>query len=210
MFTDFFYVLKNHGLNISTTEWLMLMDALDKDLAHSNFTDFYYLCRTILVKSEGDYDKFDIAFQEYFNDIKDNSFDMSKIDAWLHNDVETGKKTDPNKYIDKRTEREAKEVHRKFEERLGEQKTEHHGGTYWIGMGGGSEFGKRGHVAGGMLSLLWVKDVIKISDVIQNLQCDSFRLLSVNFANIQENLICQKLNLISTEQLIQPVIRVVI
>lgn len=55
MFTDFFYVLKNHGLNISTTEWLMLMDALDKDLAHSNFTDFYYLCRTILVKSEGDY-----------------------------------------------------------------------------------------------------------------------------------------------------------
>ena len=81
MFTDFFYVLKNHGLNISTTEWLMLMDALDKDLAHSNFTDFYYLCRTILVKSEGDYDKFDIAFQEYFNDIKDNSFDMSKIDA---------------------------------------------------------------------------------------------------------------------------------
>ena len=150
MFTDFFYVLKNHGLNISTTEWLMLMDALDKDLAHSNFTDFYYLCRTILVKSEGDYDKFDIAFQEYFNDIKDNSFDMSKIDAWLHNDVETGKKTDPSKYIDKRTEREAKEVHRKFEERLGEQKTEHHGGTYWIGMGGGSEFGKRGHVAGGI------------------------------------------------------------
>lgn len=70
--------------------------------------------------------------------------------AWLHNDVETGKKTDPNKYIDKRTEREAKEVHRKFEERLGEQKTEHHGGTYWIGMGGGSEFGKRGHVAGGI------------------------------------------------------------
>ena len=150
MFTDFIYVLKNHGLNISTTEWLMLMDALDKDLAHSNFTDFYYLCRTILVKSEGDYDKFDIAFQEYFNDIKDNSFDMSKIDAWLHNDVETGKKTDPSKYIDKRTEREAKEVHRKFEERLGEQKTEHHGGTYWIGMGGGSEFGKRGHVAGGI------------------------------------------------------------
>ena len=106
MFTDFFYVLKNHGLNISTTEWLMLMDALDKDLAHSNFTDFYYLCRTILVKSEGDYDKFDIAFQEYFNDIKDNSFDMSKIDAWLHNDVETGKKTEtsvpsvkPRKFI---------------------------------------------------------------------------------------------------------------
>ena len=78
-----------------------------------------------------------------------------------------GQENWPKQYIDKRTEREAKEVHRKFEERLGEQKTEHHGGTYWIGMGGGSEFGKRGHVAGGiqlgneagmkLLHLLWAK-----------------------------------------------------
>ena len=57
MFTSFFYTMRSNGLNISTTEWLTLMDALDKDLAHSNFTDFYYLCRTIFVKNEGDYDK---------------------------------------------------------------------------------------------------------------------------------------------------------
>lgn len=50
MFTSFFYTMRSNGLNISTTEWLTLMDALDKDLAHSNFTDFYYLCRTIFVK----------------------------------------------------------------------------------------------------------------------------------------------------------------
>lgn len=40
MFTSFFYTMRSNGLNISTTEWLTLMDALDKDLAHSNFTDF--------------------------------------------------------------------------------------------------------------------------------------------------------------------------
>lgn len=41
------------------------MEALDKGLAHSNFTDFYYLCKTVLVKSEADYDKLDSAL-EYF------------------------------------------------------------------------------------------------------------------------------------------------
>ena len=66
MFTSFFYTLKDNGLDISTTEWLTLMDALDKGLAHSSFTDFYYLCRTILIKNEGDYDKLDAAFLEYF------------------------------------------------------------------------------------------------------------------------------------------------
>lgn len=35
MFTSFFYTMRSNGLNISTTEWLTLMDALDKDLAHS-------------------------------------------------------------------------------------------------------------------------------------------------------------------------------
>lgn len=40
MFTSFFYTMRSNGLNISTTEWLTLMDALDKDLAHSNFTVF--------------------------------------------------------------------------------------------------------------------------------------------------------------------------
>ena len=70
MFTPFFYTLKSNGLDISTTEWLTLMEALDKGLAHSNFTDFYYLCKTVLVKSEADYDKLDSAFLEYFKNIK--------------------------------------------------------------------------------------------------------------------------------------------
>lgn len=150
MFTSFFYTLKSHGLDISTTEWITLMDALDMGLAHSSFTDFYYLCRTVLVKNEGDYDKLDSAFLEYFKNIKEQKLNMEQIDKWLHNGEESGKIANPDLYKDKRTEREAKEVHRMFKERLGEQKTEHNGGTYWIGAGGGSEFGKNGHVAGGI------------------------------------------------------------
>lgn len=150
MFTSFFYTLRSNGLDISTTEWITLMDALDKGLAHSNFTDFYYLCRTVLVKNEGDYDKLDIAFLEYFKNIKEEKINMEQIEKWLHNDAQSSKMTNPEMYMDKRTEREAKEVHRMFRERLSEQKTEHNGGRYWIGAGGGSEFGKKGHVAGGI------------------------------------------------------------
>ena len=142
--------MRSNGLNISTTEWLTLMDALDKDLAHSNFTDFYYLCRTIFVKNEGDYDKLDASFLEYFKNIKDKKLNLDQINEWLHTDSEMGEMTDPDRYVDTRSEREAAEVHRMFRERLAEQNSEHNGGKYWIGSGGGSEFGRNGRVAGGI------------------------------------------------------------
>ena len=50
MFTPFFYTLKSNGLDISTTEWLTLMEALNKGLANSSFTDFYYLCNNFCKK----------------------------------------------------------------------------------------------------------------------------------------------------------------
>lgn len=150
MFTTFFYTLKEHGLNISTTEWLTLMDALDKGLAHSSFSGFYHLCRTILIKNEGDYDKLDSAFLEYFEHIKDDSVDLTEINKWLHIGEEPGKKVNPELYQDMRTRREVAEVHRRFRERVTEQNSEHNGGKYWIGMGGGSEFGRNGRVAGGL------------------------------------------------------------
>ena len=52
MFTDFFYTCKAKGLDISLSEWLTLMEALEKGLAGSSLTQFYYLARMILVKSE--------------------------------------------------------------------------------------------------------------------------------------------------------------
>ena len=43
MFTSFFYLLRDRGLDVSLNEWLTLMEALDKGLAYSSFTSFYYL-----------------------------------------------------------------------------------------------------------------------------------------------------------------------
>ena len=51
------------------TEWITFMDALDKGLACSSLDGLYYLGRMILVKTESDFDKYDMAFAEYFKNI---------------------------------------------------------------------------------------------------------------------------------------------
>ena len=66
MFDAFFYLLQQYGLDVSTTEWLTVQQALPLGLHGSSLTGFYDLCRAILCKSESEYDKFDQAFEEYF------------------------------------------------------------------------------------------------------------------------------------------------
>ena len=68
MFGDFLYLLRRSGLKISLTEWMALMEALDKGLEGASLTGFYYLCRALLVKTEADFDRFDRAFLEYFKE----------------------------------------------------------------------------------------------------------------------------------------------
>ena len=70
MFLEFFYLLRAKGLEVSINEWLSLISALDKGLAGSSLTGFYYLCRSIIIKTEADYDKFDAVFAEYFQGVE--------------------------------------------------------------------------------------------------------------------------------------------
>lgn len=70
MFSKFFYTLKDKGLDVSLGEWLDLQEALDKGLCESSLTQFYYVARMILVKSETEFDKFDMAFEECFKGVK--------------------------------------------------------------------------------------------------------------------------------------------
>lgn len=69
MFDEFFYLLRQYGLDVSTTEWLTVQQALSLGLHGSSLTGFYDLCRATLCKSESEYDKFDQAFEEYFYDV---------------------------------------------------------------------------------------------------------------------------------------------
>ena len=69
MFTKFFYTCKAKGLHVTLTEWLTLQEALAQGLAGSSLTEFYYLARMILVKSETDFDKYDMAFKRFLKEF---------------------------------------------------------------------------------------------------------------------------------------------
>ena len=82
MFTDFFYTLKSRKVPVSITEWMTVMEALDKGYI-ANLDDLYYLARAILVKSEAYYDQYDLAFQEYFQGLEVPLDIPEKILDWL-------------------------------------------------------------------------------------------------------------------------------
>ncbi len=149
MFTDFLYVCREKGLKISMTEWITYMEALDKGLAYSSLEGLYNLGRMILVKTESDYDKFDIAFMEYFKNIRmDEELPPDILKFLDKGDMDTSNLNKDIYSFD--TNRDKEETKRMFRERITEQKEEHNGGNYWIGTSGGSAFGHNGRNPGGL------------------------------------------------------------
>lgn len=143
MFISFFFFLRTYGLSVSMTEWLTLIEALEKGLHDSSLTGFYYLCHAILLKSEVDFDLFDQAFTAYFGDNREQA-DLEDFKKWL----EKEKQILPNKFDEERALENSylseKEILQMLEERTQEQKEEHNGGSYWIGTSGVSVFGNGG------------------------------------------------------------------
>ncbi len=149
MFTAFFYLLRGHGLKVSMNEWMTLMEALEKNLHQSSLTEFYYIARAILVKSEADFDKFDGAFLEYFRDIQ--TFDRlpQELLDWLANPQKQAEydKDEVDRRIGGLT---PEQIRKMLEERLKEQTERHDGGKYWVGTGGTSAFGHSGYAPQGI------------------------------------------------------------
>ena len=151
MLIQFFYLLRQRGLKISLNEWMSLMDAMEQGLAQSSLTGFYYLCRAVLIKSEADYDKFDMAFAEFFKGVKTPEEISEEVWDWLDKDL--GSDAEMTKQMLKNLnlpEYDFEELQRMLEERLKEQQEEHHGGGYWIGTGGTSPFGHSGYNPAGI------------------------------------------------------------
>jgi len=147
MFTGFFYTLRQHKVPISITEWMTLLEAMYRGCI-TNLDEFYFLARAILVKSEGHYDHYDLAFQEYFKGVVSQSADISdQIKEWLKDSLALKKIFEENpELFDKMT---LEEVLKELEKRLAEQTEQHDGGSHWIGRGGTSPFGHSGyHPAG--------------------------------------------------------------
>ncbi|MBE6992892.1 MAG: VWA containing CoxE family protein, partial [Ruminococcaceae bacterium] len=143
MFTDFFYLLRLHGMKVSFNEWMTLTEAMEKGLHGSSLTGFYYLARAILVKTEADFDRFDGTFLEYFKDVEQKEIPKELLD-WLSKPKE---QKDYNKDdVDAAFGGMSPEDIRKMlEQRLKEQTERHDGGNHWVGTGGTSLFGNSGY-----------------------------------------------------------------
>ena len=146
MFEDFLYLLRKNGLKVSLTEWMALVEAMDKGLHSSSFTGFYHLCRCLLVKSEADFDTFDRCFLEYFKDVPFQQEVSQELLDWLNRpEVLSDYASWDEEQALKNLGFSEEEIERMLKERMEEQTEEHNGGSYWIGTNGYSNFGNSGH-----------------------------------------------------------------
>ena len=147
MFIDFFYLLRSRGLSVSLDEWLCLTDALNRGLAMNSLMEFYYLCRNVLIKSETDYDRFDMAFAEYFQGIQSPDDIPQELWDWLNQGELERDIADMPAWA---KEHDFEQLMEMFRERLAEQTEKHDGGNYWIGTGGTSPMGHGGYNPAGI------------------------------------------------------------
>lgn len=153
MFSKFFYTLKEKGLEVSLGEWLDLQEALDKGLCESSLTQFYYVARMILVKSETEFDKFDMAFEECFKGVKTEAEVGKNMLRWLDKSdmlelAHEEARNHLNQIEDIQVDKD--DVEEKFKQRLKDQNEEHNGGSFWIGTMGKTSFGNMGGNVGGV------------------------------------------------------------
>jgi uncharacterized protein len=149
MFMAFFASLREARVPVSPREYLVLMRALEADLAEQSFEKFYHLSRALLVKDERHLDAFDRVFAASFKGVVSlaDTVEAREIPAeWLRRMAE--------RYLsrEEKAQLEAMGFEKLMEtlrQRLAEQKGRHQGGSKWIGTAGQSPFGAFGdHVEG--------------------------------------------------------------
>lgn len=85
VFTDFFYNLKKRNVPVTLTEWLVFINALQRNLMDCNSQKFYYVARALLVKKESYFDNFDEAFLETFRGVEIPIDLKDALEEWLQN-----------------------------------------------------------------------------------------------------------------------------
>ena len=145
MFLQLFTELRSAKVPVSLREYLLLMEAMDRQVIGLSVDDFYHLSRSALVKDEKNLDKFDRVFGHVFKGFE-------KVDESLAAEI-------PVEWLTKLAEKlltdeEKAEVEalggfdklmETLKKRLEEQKERHQGGNKWIGTAGTSPFGAYGY-----------------------------------------------------------------
>jgi uncharacterized protein with von Willebrand factor type A (vWA) domain len=141
---DFFFQLRDGGVPVSVKEWLALLHGLEANVAEYRVEDFYYLARTVLVKDEAHYDRFDRVFAAYFRAVASIPDALvAQIPAeWLRRQAELNLTEEEKAAIQALGGWE--KLMETLRQRLEEQKGRHQGGSKWIGTAGTSPFGAHG------------------------------------------------------------------
>lgn len=145
MLINFFQGLKKHEIPVTIKELLDLIAALEKHIVFANIDEFYYLSRTILVKDEKYFDRFDRAFSLCFSEL-DNIDDIIEAlipEEWLRAELTKHLSEEEKAKIESLGGLE--KLLETLKERLEEQKAKHQGGNKWVGTGGTSPFGHSGY-----------------------------------------------------------------
>ncbi len=149
MFIPFFLKLKEVRIPVSLREYLSLMEAMEAGLVDYDVEGFYHLARTVLVKDERHYDRFDLAFADFFKGLEavsglpDGVEEQPIPEEWLRKMAQ--------KHLSKEEMAEIEslggfeKLMETLKERLKEQQGRHQGGNKWIGTAGTSPFGAYGY-----------------------------------------------------------------
>jgi len=144
MLIDFFCKIRDYKVPCTLRELLDLLRALEQGVVFASIDDFYSLSRTVLVKDEAHFDKFDRAFADYFKGVASLELDLSEIpEDWLKKHFEKQLSAEEKAKIESLGGLD--KLMETLAERLKEQEKRHQGGNKWIGTGGTSPFGAYGY-----------------------------------------------------------------
>lgn len=149
MFLPFLHALRQAGIPVSIREHLTLLEALSHDLGTGSLDDFYHLSRTVLIKHEQHFDRFDRVFAHCTQGLALELEDLQTAipEEWLRKQIE--------KYLSEEEKQQLnalpwQELMDTLRQRLAEQHERHQGGNKWIGTGGTSPFGAYGYNPAGI------------------------------------------------------------
>ncbi|MEM6262259.1 MAG: VWA domain-containing protein [Bacteroidota bacterium] len=143
MFIPFFQLLKSQGITVSLKEFLHLMEALAKGICPPDIEEFYYLSRSLLVKHEGQLDRYDQLFGHYFKGQDDVGQDLwdDIPEEWIKAHF-SNLTPEEQVLIEEMGGIEA--LIERFRELMKEQQERHEGGDTFIGTLGSSPYGNEG------------------------------------------------------------------
>ncbi len=147
MLLKFFQSVRQAGIPASVRELLDLIAALEQHLAFADLQAFYFLSRSLLVKDERLFDRFDRAFARCFEGL--DSLDLQTLlehkipEEWLRHDLGRSLSAEQKARIEQLGGLD--QLLDTLRQRLQEQKERHAGGNKWIGTGGTSPFGSGGY-----------------------------------------------------------------